>query len=270
LSATGRLGGQAKEETLEVLLSYKQIADDLGVSKITAAGTGALREARNASDFLQMVRQQTGINVEIISGQAEAELTALGVTRSLPETGEALILDIGGASTELAAVRKGQIRFRHTVAQGVVKLLEQYVTGDPPGHQELDALEQASRSVSDELKSNMLDHMIIENETTFISTAGTPTTLAAIDLGLKEYDHALVHGHRMTIKRLEVMLAALAYVPISERIRMGCLEPKRADLIIPGLTLTIGIMKSFGFHEMTVSDQGLLEGLLLRAAGCGH
>jgi exopolyphosphatase/guanosine-5'-triphosphate,3'-diphosphate pyrophosphatase len=111
------------------------------------------------------------------------------------------------------------------------------------------------------LKKGIRDQ--INKETRFIGTAGTFSTLASIDLHLESYSREKIHFHRIPLNRLLDIRNKLTALPVRERMNVAGLEPGRADLIIPGIQFTINIMESFAFDELTVSDYGLLEGVLL-------
>ncbi len=265
LRETGKLDVSAVAETIAVLKEFHSRVRENAVSETVVAGTEAIRSASNSGAFLEEVRRGTSFEVKVLPGGEEARLTALGVVSSFDKKDAALVLDIGGGSTEMMMVRDSRLVHWLTLPVGVVKLTEEHVFSDPPAIRELESLSEAAdtaaETFSGEFRHLLGEHAII------IGTAGTPTTAAAIDLGLKQYDHERVHGHIMSLGTLESMLSRLSSMPMETRAAVDGLEPGRADLIIAGIILTIRIMKSLGFHEMTVSDHGLLEGLLLDKAG---
>ncbi|MFN3395614.1 MAG: Ppx/GppA family phosphatase, partial [Thermodesulfovibrionales bacterium] len=143
---------------------------------------------------------------------------------------------------------------------GVVNLLEDYIRHDPPSPAELKALEWYIEGQIRQLQADLPDRL---TDTNLIGTGGTITTLAAIDLSLDHYEPEIVHGYHLALNRLKDMRNKLVSIPISLRKDIKGLERERADLIIPGIILTIKIMDIFKFDELIVSDYGLLEGLLL-------
>jgi exopolyphosphatase/guanosine-5'-triphosphate,3'-diphosphate pyrophosphatase len=257
-------GGYLKEENIEssikVLGRIAEVISRYNVENVIAVGTAALREAVNAPDFIDRVIKETGIRIRIISGEEEARLTIRGVLYGLDLSEDALIVDIGGGSTEWIVYdfNNPDRSIYGTIPIGVVNLLEGYVKNDPPHPDELKALEGYSERHIDEIKNKV----ITKDIRTLIGTGGSVTTLASIDLSLNRYEPELIHGHRLKRKRLEDMRDLLVTVPISLRRGIKGLDAERADLIIPGIILTIKIMDIYRFDELIVSDYGLLEGLL--------
>ncbi|MBA3070665.1 MAG: exopolyphosphatase, partial [Nitrospirae bacterium] len=205
---------------------------------------------------------ETGINIEVISGEEEAELTAQGVMFDLPETDSSLIVDIGGGSAEWIFCRNSSPAEMGTIPTGVVKLFDNHIKSDPPSKDDILYLKKESDTVLSRLKTKM-GHLI-NSRTVFIGTAGTITTLASIDIGLEVYDHEKIHRHNISLEKLYDISGRLISIPLSERKKMIGLEPERADLIIPGILFTINIMELFGFTNILVSDNGLLEGALIK------
>jgi exopolyphosphatase/guanosine-5'-triphosphate,3'-diphosphate pyrophosphatase len=228
-------------------------------------GTSALREAENAGDFIRMAQEATGIGIDIITGQEEARLTALGVFSSLQRPKSFLIVDIGGGSTEFIYSKADGEPGHISETVGAVNLLEAHISSDPPTEAELTAVKVACDRASVSVASRLSDYS--RDGSVLIGTAGTASTLAAIDLGLGDYDAEKIHNHEITIDKLYEILAMLKTMPLAERAIVKGLEPKRADLIIPGIILTISLMETFGFTAIKISDKGLLEGIVLDMAG---
>ncbi|MBI4823450.1 MAG: Ppx/GppA family phosphatase [Nitrospirae bacterium] len=258
---TGYLRQSNMKNSIEGLKGFLEIIKGHGVSHIKAVGTSALREAKNSGDFIDRLFNETVLKVEVISGKKEAGLTAKGVLSGIDTKRTALIIDIGGGSTEWSFYDGQRVLISGTLPTGVVKLLEKYIKEDPPSFRDMSCLKKKLNAVSEAIHKKVRNH--IKSNTAFIETAGTATTLAGIDLGLKVYDRNKVHMHEIPVGRLISMASALGSLPIKERAKINGLEPERADLIIPGIHFTIKIMERFGFKEVIVSDCGLLEGTLL-------
>jgi exopolyphosphatase/guanosine-5'-triphosphate,3'-diphosphate pyrophosphatase len=265
LRQTGKLSSGGRELTLSSISAFVSKIKKLNVSEMVVAGTEALRSAEDALDFLGEIKKVSDSQVRVLSAQEEAMLTALGVCASLQLSSPTMILDIGGGSTEISLVSHGMFERWFSLPLGVVKLLESASPQNPYQSDDIARMASESRVAAAKFKDQLSAN--ISQNTVLVGTAGTPTTAAAIDLRLREYDRKRVHGHVLSLGMLNEMLDFLAGLRAEERAGLDGLEPKRADLIIPGIILTIGIMKSLGFHEMTVSDQGLLEGLLLDLKG---
>lgn len=260
LQETGLLSAVAVERTLEVLQRYVQTAKDLGAHEIAAVATSAAREAKNRAEFVARVLKEVGLALQVIPGEQEATLTALGVSHALgPDHTDMLIVDIGGGSTEFTAFEEGKITGNASLPIGVVKCTEAHFKSDPPS---VDEREAAASSIRERLLQlpPSLHH---PPGATLVGTAGTPTTLASIDLGLEKYDGTRVTGHRLSRDRIHELLHYLCSLPLAERRQLVGLEPARADVIVSGTLLAREIMTLFDFDELTVSDGGLREGVLL-------
>jgi exopolyphosphatase/guanosine-5'-triphosphate,3'-diphosphate pyrophosphatase len=260
---TGTLRKKNMMESVSVLREFSQSIARYGVSCVKAVGTSALREANNSRDFVTMAFQETGIRIGIIPGEKEAELTAQGVLLGMENTDSpSLIIDIGGGSTEW--IIQGQ-RAPHgsnlfgSIPLGVVHLLEKYIKTDPPFPGDISAMNHEIDSRLRPVK-DMAMHSFTPQR--LVGTGGTITTLASMDLGLNAYDHTRIHLHPIPFARLSQWRDKVLSLTLSMRMGIHGLEPERADLIIPGILLTIRIMNFFRFSEITVSDYGLLEGLL--------
>jgi exopolyphosphatase/guanosine-5'-triphosphate,3'-diphosphate pyrophosphatase len=233
---------------------------------VSAVATSALREAHNSKVFIKRVLADTGISVNVISGDKEAELTLKGTLSSFPDSSlnnnhSLLIMDIGGGSTEWILCRGKNPVAMASIPIGVIKLHENCIKTDPVSGADIFALNREILPALEILKMGIRNQ--INTETRFIGTAGTFSTLASIDLHLEIYSREKIHFHRIPLTRLLDIRKKLTALPVRERMNVAGLEPGRADLIIPGIQFTIKIMESFTFDELTVSDYGLLEGVLL-------
>jgi exopolyphosphatase/guanosine-5'-triphosphate,3'-diphosphate pyrophosphatase len=264
LSRTGLLREAGMAETLRALGRFSELIKASGAAPVRAVGTSALREAENAEGFLRQVLLETGMVVEVVSGRREGEITATGVLSSMRHMPSCLIMDIGGGSTEWMACRGRKVLEMITVPVGVVKLMERHLRSDPPSAEELRGLGQDIEKALSTLKEKA--GSFVTGETALIGTAGTATTLASMDLGLERYEPERVHMHGISLGRLIELAGPLESLPLGQRMRVRGLEPSRADLIIPGLRLTIKLMEDMGFQTIIVSDHGLLEGVLLELA----
>lgn len=264
IEETGNLGEENMNKSISVLKDFSRSIKSYGATCVTAVGTSALREAKNNRSFIDSVFHETGIRIEIISGVKEAEFTAKGILLGARENIESsLIIDIGGGSTEwiIQGVSPHESLFSGSLPIGAVKLFERFMKEeDPPSPFEISLINREIDSQLLPLRNEVLEHSL--SIPRLIGTGGTITTLASIDLGLKEYNHDRVHMHIIPVKRLYQLRDSLLPLPLRNRKEINGLEPGRADLIIPGILLTIRFVELFGFSEIIVSDYGLLEGLL--------
>ena len=262
IGETGLLNPDNMEKSVSVLKAFSDIISVYGISHIRAVGTSALREAKNSEEFIKTVFSETGIEIEVISGEKEADLTAKGVLFDLPKNSSSLIIDIGGGSAEWIFCQNSFPVEMGTIPTGVVKLFDNCIKSDPPSKSDIASLKKELDTVLSGLKTK-IGHLI-NSRAVFIGTAGTITTLASIDIGLESYDHEKIHRHNISLEKLYDISGRLISIPLSERKKMIGLEPERADLIIPGILFTINIMELFGFTNILVSDDGLLEGSLIK------
>jgi exopolyphosphatase/guanosine-5'-triphosphate,3'-diphosphate pyrophosphatase len=264
-----RLKDENVEASINVLKEFSSVIQRYGVTSTGAVATSALRDAYNSEMFIRETFVTTGISIEVISGEREAELTLKGILSSLPDSSpfvyhSLFITDIGGGSTEWILCRDKRPLDMGSLSIGVVKLYERFIKTDPVSGADMSALNKEIHLLLEILKKRIGQY--IDAKTHFIGTAGTFTTLASIDLQLKTYSREKIHLHRIPLSRLIDMNKRLLALPLRERKKVAGLEPGRADLIIPGIQFTIKIMKNFKFDELTVSDHGLLEGVLLETA----
>lgn len=258
----GYLLAEPMRRSLAALRRFRETAASQGAVAVTVVGTSALREAKNRETFLDRARREAGLEVRVISGDDEARLTLLGVRDALERPPDRiLMLDIGGGSAELLLAHGRVIRAVVSTDLGVVKLTEAHVKSDPPSAEELEAIRDAVAVRMARLRTRDLSGCA-QGEI-LLGTAGTVTTLAAVDLSLDPYDPARVTGHHLSRERVADLLGELARLPLQERRRVRGLEPGRADVIVAGAIVCLGVMDGLGFADLTVSDGGLREGILL-------
>ncbi|MDI6889604.1 MAG: Ppx/GppA phosphatase family protein [Thermodesulfovibrionales bacterium] len=263
------------EASIAVLKEFSSIIQRQGVKAIRAVATSALRETYNSEIFIRKVFADTGISIEVISGEKEAELILKGILSSFPDLSfpdSSLIIDIGGGSTEWIFCKGRYPIDMGSLPIGVVKLHENFIKTDPISEANISELSREILTFLEILKKR-IGHQVnpvrksfsngVNRKTCFIGTAGTFTTLASIDLKLKTYSREKIHLHGIPLSRLRDMSRRLLALPLRERKKVAGLEPERADLIIPGIQFTINAMEFFKFDELMVSDYGLLEGVLL-------
>jgi len=283
-----RLGGDYKEDigispaaeerTINALGIFAEKIKEYGVQEIKAVATSVVRRAKNKKEFLKNVLERTGLNVRVISGDEEARLSLLGVLSVIGNGNKkCLVVDIGGGSTEFIAVDAGKMLGAWSMEMGVVHFTENYLKTDPPAHNELDAMENEINGIIADLKDLMKKACPCELKAgngclpsaLLIGTAGTITTLASIDQRLEEYDADRINNYVLKYETVKKIYQWLASMPLKEREKVLSLEKGREDIIIPGAAIVLKAMEGFGFDKMTVSDAGLLEGILLDETGSG-
>jgi len=256
----GRLTQDAMDRTLAAVLEASQLIRQSGVQRLRVVGTEALRRACNGSHFVQQVLQRTGLPLEVIDGNEEARLSAEGVMAALdPPPRCCLIFDIGGGSSEFVLVNEGKIVFHRSFPLGVVSIADSHMS----------AAEIAERIGSvlgllcGEMSESGLLQIASSEKCILVGTAGTVTTLAAIQLEMSEYDWRRVNNLCLNMTDLEHLNSRLAPLSALEREALPGMEKGRGDLILPGLQIVLELMRRMQSRCLTVSDFGLLEGLLL-------
>jgi exopolyphosphatase/guanosine-5'-triphosphate,3'-diphosphate pyrophosphatase len=233
-----------------VLSGYRRELADLGAERVLAVGTSAIRDAENGEAFLGEVEWSYGFATRLLSGEDEAELTRRGVANGRALDDGTLVLDVGGGSTEL--ITAGE---RTSLDLGSVRLTERHLQSDPPTGNELERCTAEVRRTLPDLRP-----------VDAIGVAGTITTLAALDLGLDEYDAERVHGHRISAGAVQEQLERLASVPLEERRRFPALEPERAPVIVAGAVIVREVLARYGLDGLEASERDLLHGAALEAA----
>jgi len=258
---SGMLRQENMRKSVAVLKDFSRSITEYSATRVKAVGTSALRDAANSREFLDMVVEKTGIEIGIISGIREAELTVNGILMgAIERDGVSLIIDIGGGSTEWVLCKKHAFPVCGSLPVGVVNLSERFIKTDPPSSADIASVNKEIDAHFLPLKKEITDRALpVRN---FIGTGGTITTLAAMDLRLEKYDPDKVNMHTIPLQRLSRLKDMLISLPLDRRRDITGLDPERADLIIPGILLTIRLMDFFSFPGVTVSDHGLLEGLI--------
>jgi len=268
LDRTGNISPGAAERTLAALLDFSGQIRRYAALQSAAIGTSALRNASNSSAFIHAVKKRTGLDIAIITGDEEARLTLLGVARALPNGllrakdgafRSSLIIDIGGGSTEIIKTRAGAAPVMMSLPLGAVYLTERFIKHDPLSSGELAAL----RSAVGESLDKHAGMVRPDPAGAFIGTAGTITTLAAIDLGLGAYDSDRINRHVLSRDFIDDLVRKLGVYTIEERKRIRGIEQGREDIILAGAVIAQEIMNRSGHVSMLVSDGGLREGIVL-------
>lgn len=249
------------ERTAKTLKEFGRLLENNKVKTVRAAATCVVRQAKNRDDFLRKVRDECGIQVEVIDAEKEARLTLKGVLSTLKGTAPPiLVFDIGGGSTEYILASNGEPVVT-SLDLGVVYLAEYFLKFDPPASHELALLENRIAAVLEPCKHDYLSRLSLP--LTVIGCGGTVTTLAAMDRGMENYDPDQINNYHLTGATIAAIYRKLAGLPLEQRKKIAGLEPGRADVIIPGCAIVLKTLEAFRAPELVVSDAGLLEGLLL-------
>ena len=255
------LSDEGIRETLDALKEFKEDALKAGADEIKVIGTSALRDAENREDFLKTVKSNLGLKVDVISGDEEARLGFLGVSKGLKghikEDDYILVVDIGGGSTELIVGRNGEIEYAKSIDIGAVRLSDKFVTTDP-----VSLLEQ--QAIADHIRISLKE--VLKQVESYpvkgvIGIGGTITTIASIALEMKEYDRKKIHNYYVPLETIYAINKKLLNQKIEGRKEVVGLQPKRADIIPYGLMILHQILLSLEMSGISISEYDNLEGL---------
>ena len=260
LRDTGRIGDAEFAAGLRVLREFRREMRDAGVDAFRACGTACLREAENRADFLEAAAGE-GVGIEVIGPGEEARLTWEGIRWAVAGRPGDVAMDIGGGSTEFAfGPGEGE---SVSLPTGVVVLSTLLPLSDPPAPWEL-------RAVSCYLAARIEDGTRTLGRRRFrrmIGTAGTFTTLAAMERGMSRYDPDRINGARLSAAAVRRWADRLGGMTDAQRLRVPGMEKGRERYVVPGALLILAALERFRLGGVTVSDAGLLEGIL---AGVGR
>ncbi len=257
---TGLISHEGEQRSSAVLRGYLQACKTLGVGEVIAVGTSALRDARNSLDVRQRWRLELGLDVRVIGGDDEAGYSFLAGQRGLPLTGEELlVIDIGGGSTEFICGNDSGVTDALSLNLGSVRLTERFLRSDPVRAEEVADLTSA---IDSELAALAKHWRHVAVASTWVGTAGTFTTMAAVEKQLTRYSHSVVHGSHLTHVEIQRQVQLYRGKTLAERKTIPGLEPKRADVILAGACLIDRMMTLFAARQLIVSDQGVRYGLL--------
>ncbi len=245
-----------------VLSDFRRQLESLGAERTLAIATSAIRDADNGEAFLGEVEWSYGFATRLLSGHEEAMMMFRGVTSERELGAGTVIVDIGGGSTELVAGGPDGVYWHDSLDIGSVRLTERFLGSDPPTAAELESCSTAVRA----LLSERVPDEIRSGTRSAVGVAGTITSIAALALGLEEYDRDRVHGFELSAEALGEQLNRLASVPIAERRRLRPLDPERAPVIVGGAVIARETLAFFGVDALEISERDILDGAALAAA----
>ncbi len=267
---TGQLSAEAIEAACEAIADYVAICRERKVERIEAIATRAVRDASNGEAFVAELRERFALSARVLDGEEEARLTYTGATFERPPAEPTLVIDIGGGSTELVVGSGREIAFHASLQAGVVRHTERHIASDPPTPTELEALAADVRALIENAVDG--DPIAVAKARAGIAVAGTPTSLASIELGLEPYDPAQVHGRTLALPSIQRLLSQLASAPLAKRAEIRGLHPDRAQSIVAGVVILVEAMRAFDLEQIEVSEHDILYGVAfgaLAALECG-
>ncbi|MCB0860093.1 MAG: Ppx/GppA family phosphatase [Solirubrobacterales bacterium] len=259
---SGQLSAEGIEAVCRAIADYMPLIEEEEAKEVMVIATSAVRDAENGGAFVAELRERFDLRCQVIDGDQEANFTYLGTSSGRDGEETMLVIDIGGGSTEMIIGRGPEPIFHTSLQAGVVRHTERILTGDPPGSAELESL---ARDI-EKLVQASLEGVDLPPIQRAIAVAGTPSSLAAIDLELVPYDPKAVEGHRLPLRTVQWWLSRLASMPLAERQQVPGLHPDRAQAIVAGVVILIEIMRNFDLLEVEVSEHDILYGCAITAA----
>ncbi len=257
------LHDESMKRAVACLRDFAEQARRHEASHIFAAATACVRAAENADLFIRRAQRAAGITISVLSGQQEAALSLKGVQSVIPVDHRTnIVIDIGGGSTEFSLCTGGTLSCSESIPLGVIALAEKHLTTDPPSPENIISLQHEIDTI---LNNNCrIVHTASGNcRPLLVGTAGTITTLAAIDLNMHTYEPEKINGHILTAKAVNRIFSHMNSVPLKQRSGIRGLEKGRELVIIPGTAIVLNLLSRFSADSLYVSDYGLLEGILL-------
>ena len=249
------LGPEAIERTLEALRDFVAVAEAASARRFLAVATSAVREARDRTVLIDRARE-IGITIEVIDGDTEARLGFVGAVHDLPIV-DGATMDVGGGTTEVTRFRDRRIERSWTLPLGSLRLMDRFLTSDPPSHRQLAAV----RSEIDAAFRGTGAERLAGGD--LVGIGGTIRNLAKIDRRRTGHPLPLLHAYELPRERLDPIVHELAARPAKQRAKTRGLNPDRVDSIVAGGLIVSAAMRHLGVERLIVSSRGLREGIAL-------
>lgn len=259
--STKVLHDDAINATVTVVVDYVERCRKHNIADIRIVGTAACRIAQNIDQLREKIRSLTQCELRVLTGEEEARLSFEGALIGLPaHDGLTVVIDIGGGSTEftVGVHEPDQVA---SMNHGAVVITQRDFTSDPPPPAELT---NAIGAVADDIEELTRSMPALLGSPRFVGTAGTFVTIAAVELGLMEFDDSALHGMVLTREAAEDVFRTLATETLDERIHNPGLPRDRADIIVAGCCIVVAIMRRLYLSEILISTRGLLDGVARR------
>lgn len=244
---------EALKRARECLSDYVETAKKFGASRIYGVATSAARDSENSQELLDIC-ETLGIELEIISGPREAELTFGGAFVDEEASKDSLVVDVGGGSTEFLYKSSGDTLV-DSLNIGAVRLTEMFVTDHPIDPREIKKL----RSFA---KENIGSLSLSQDPESLCAVAGTPTTLAAVILGLDSFDKSKIDDFELNYDQLEDSLEKLSEMNLEERLKLPGMQKGREDVLPAGICILMEALDFFKHRSYKVSTRGVRYGLV--------
>jgi len=258
---TGEFSQGALGRTFAALDSFEALIREHNPERIRFVATSASRDVSNRAEFVSGIKSRLGIEPDVISGDEEAELSFIGATADLlnqvnPPEAPYLVIDIGGGSTEFVLGTSAPTESISTNI-GCVRMTERNLTSDPPTTAQI----AAATADVDAAIDQAFQVVPIAQAKSLIGLAGSVTTVAALALGLSEYDSEKIHGSRISAKAVHQVTQDLLHMKRADRAALGPMHEGRIDVIGGGALVLDRIMQRTGIREVLVSERDILDGI---------
>lgn len=253
VNATKFISEERTEIAVGILKEYKQVCDEYGVAEIVAVATSAMRDATNSDTVKHTLENVLNANIDIIGGEREAYLSFLG---TVPNHNGAIVVDIGGGSTEIVVGKDKEILFAQSLNIGAVRITERFFSVTPPSHEEVILATSLIEQTISQLP--LFDFPIY-------CVAGTPVTLACISLGTETYQSERINGYVLSALAINVILRQLVTSTVEEIKLMNKVAAERADILPAGTLILSSVLRHFSKNNCIVRTGGLRYGLIKEA-----
>jgi len=258
--ARGYLGKKAMQRGIGAIAKFAEAARHAGASDVRAVATSAVRESSNGQEFIDAVRESSGVAIEVLDDVEEARLIHLGVSRSFPLDGKvACIFDIGGGSTEFIVGDAERPYFLHSVRLGSLRLYDEFLRDEETANAGLRALGKHARAILGPVARQLSDYRY----DLLVGTSGTVLGLAALDAAALGLPSGRVHGYVLRLDRLRALQKTMTALSPADRRKMPGMNPRRSDIIVAGNAVVIAILELLGRDELVVSERALREGIVV-------
>lgn len=262
VDSEGYISEEAIERNIKALKEFSDIANEKGCEYIYCIGTSALRDSKNGNEFIDLAKEETNVDVDIISGEEESNLGFIGVLQGLDDTNNILVLDIGGGSTEFILGDESGIKYAKSENVGALRMTEKFLATDPICENEFEDMS----NFIEETISDTINILKEKNIRQIVGIGGTITSVSAINQELETYSMEKIHGSKVNEKELDNILQNLKKMTLNDKKNIKGLQPKRADIITAGVRILNIIMKKLEKENIIVSEYDNLEGLICQKA----
>ncbi|MGL4796447.1 MAG: Ppx/GppA phosphatase family protein [Paraclostridium sp.] len=262
VDSEGYISKDAIERNIKALKEFSQLAITKGCEHIYCIGTSALRDSKNGTDFIRIAKEETKVDVEIITGEEESHLGFIGVLQGLDDTDNILVIDIGGGSTEFILGDSSGIKYAKSENIGALRMTEKFLRQDPICESEFLKM---SNFIEESIKET-INTLKEKNIREIVGIGGTITSVSAINQELEVYSMEKIHGSEVSEKELDNILQNLKNMTLNDKKSIKGLQAKRADIITAGVKILNIIMKNLEKQNIVVSEYDNLEGLICQKA----